>query len=118
MKYIAKKPDVNGFIHFTAEENETWNILITRQLQVVENRACDEFLDGLQKLNLPLDHVPQCAEISKVLQATTGWSVVPVEAIIPLKDFFGLLAKRQFPAASFIRLREELDYLKEPDIFH
>lgn len=118
MTYTAKKPDSHGFIHFTREENETWNILITRQLQVVENRACDEFLEGLQKLNLPRDHVPQCVEVSKILQVATGWSVVPVEAIIPLKDFFSLLSKRQFPAASFIRVREELDYLKEPDIFH
>jgi phenylalanine-4-hydroxylase len=64
------------------------------------------------------DHIPQCHEISKVLTAETGWSVVPVDAIIPLENFFGLLANRQFPAASFIRTREDLDFLQEPDIFH
>ena len=117
-KYIAKKPDESGYIHFTAEENETWKILIERQLEVVKNRACKEFIHGLEKLNLPLDRIPQCQEISAVLQQCTGFSVVPVSAIIPLKEFFRLLANRQFPAASFIRIREELDYLQEPDIFH
>src|SRR5690606_2881051 len=32
--------------------------------------------------------------------------------------FFKLLAARKFPAATFIRRKEELDYLQEPDIFH
>ena len=29
-----------------------------------------------------------------------------------------MLANRQFPAGTFIRSREQLDYLEEPDIFH
>ena len=117
-KYIAKKPDANGHIDFTPEENQTWQILYERQVNVVENRACDEYLAGLKKLAMPHDRVPQCAEINEVLQEQTGFSVVPVETIIPLESFFTLLANRQFPAASFIRLREELDFLQEPDIFH
>ena len=116
--YIAKTTDDSGKVLYTSEENETWNILIERQLRVIEQRACEEFLAGLQKLALPKDHVPQCAEITEKLQQTTGWSVKPVPALISLKEFFTLLANKQFPAATFIRKREELDYLKEPDIFH
>lgn len=117
-KYIAKKPDTNGNIAFTEEENGTWQILIERQMQTIQNRACDEYLLGLQKLNMPYNRIPQCHEISAVLQECTGWSVVPVNTIIPLEQFYTLLSNRQFPAASFIRIREELDYLQEPDIFH
>jgi len=32
--------------------------------------------------------------------------------------FFELLAEKRFPAATFIRVQAELDYVKEPDIFH
>ena len=39
-------------------------------------------------------------------------------ALIPFDKFFELLANRRFPAATFIRTREEMDYLQEPDIFH
>jgi len=117
-KYIAKKPNKNGYIDFTAEENETWGILLERQMQVIQGRACDEFIKGVNKLNFSKTHIPQCQEISEILRAETGWSVVPVAAIIPLSEFFQLLANRQFPAASFIRHRAELDYLQEPDIFH
>jgi phenylalanine-4-hydroxylase len=117
-KYIAKLPDANGYIDFSAEENAIWEILYNRQLKIIPDRACPEYLDGLAKLKMPHDRIPQCAELSTILQAHTGWSVVPVAAIIPLTDFFNLLAHRQFPAASFIRVRAELDYLQEPDIFH
>jgi phenylalanine-4-hydroxylase len=117
-KYIAKKPDQNGYIDFTSEENAVWGLLLERQVQVVQGRACDEYLLGLKKLNFSKTRIPQCEEVSAVLHAATGWSVVPVAAIIPLSEFFRLLSNRQFPAASFIRRREDLDYLQEPDIFH
>jgi phenylalanine-4-hydroxylase len=76
------------------------------------------YLDGLARLNLPQDRVAQCNEVSRVLLAATGWRVEPVPALIPFGRFFGLLAGRTFPAASFIRRREHFDYIEEPDIFH
>lgn len=117
-KYVAKQPDENGFIHYTDEEHSVWNELITRQLPVVEKYACDEYLEALERMNFPRDRIPQCAEVSAVLREATGWEVAPVPALIPFGEFFRLLADKKFPAASFIRSREEMDYLQEPDIFH
>ena len=117
-KYVAKKPDANGVIHYTTEEDKVWQTLIERQIGIVENRACTEFIQGLNVLNMPRNHIPQCSYMNQILGATTGWSVEPVSALIPVDYFFTLLANRQFPAASFIRTPEELDYLQEPDIFH
>lgn len=116
--YAAKTPDINGIIPYTAEEDSVWRDLYERQIKIIENRACDEYIEGLRVLNLPTDRVPQCTEVSAVLTKATGWAVAPVAALIPFDEFFTLLANRKFPAASFIRSREELDYLKEPDIFH
>ena len=116
--YVSKPVDANGIASYTDEENEVWHTLITRQLKVVENRACDEYIHGIKLLNFPHDRIPQCPEISKTLQETTGWSLEPVPALIPFEQFFHLLANRRFPAATFIRRAEELDYLQEPDIFH
>ncbi len=116
--YSAKQENEKGVVAYTEEENETWRILIERQNKIINNRACHEYQCGLDKLNLPHDRVPQCFEISKKLQATTGWAVKAVPALISLKEFFELLANKHFPAATFIRRREELDYLQEPDIFH
>jgi phenylalanine-4-hydroxylase len=116
--YVAKLPDANGIIHYTEEENAVWHDLMARQIKIVENRACDEYMHGLELLNLPKDRIPQCQEVSKVLKAATGWELEPVPALIPFDEFFNLLANKKFPAAAFIRTREEFDYLTEPDIFH
>lgn len=116
--YVAKPVDENGITHYTDDENQVWHELITRQLPLVQNRACDEYIHGLKLLNLTHDKIPQCKDVSRVLREATGWALEPVPALIPFSQFFDLLANRKFPAATFIRRREELDYLQEPDIFH
>lgn len=117
-KYVAKKPDENGFIPYNDDENQVWHELITRQKKIVDGRACQEFLDGLEILQLPEDRIPQPVEVSKILFERSGWVVEPVPALIDFDRFFRLLSERRFPAASFIRSREEMEYLQEPDIFH
>ena len=116
--YVAKPVDKEGNASYTEEEHGTWRELITRQSHLIEERACKEYLHGLELLNLSKDKIPQCPQVSRVLQDMTGWSLEPVSALIPFDQFFYLLANRKFPAATFIRRREELQYLQEPDIFH
>lgn len=116
--YVARQPDEQGFIHYTESEHAVWRTLIERQLEVIEGRACQEYLDGIERLQLPRERIPQLGDINRVLEATTGWKVARVPALIPFQTFFELLASRQFPVATFIRRPEELDYLQEPDIFH
>ena len=117
-KYEAKVPDENGIIPYSDEEHSVWDELYSRQIKIIDGRVCQEFLDGLEILDLPSDRIPQPGEVSKVLMERTGWQVEPVPALINFDRFFALLADRKFPAASFIRSREEMDYLQEPDIFH
>lgn len=116
--YTAHTPDQNGCVNYSKDENAVWAELYARQIQLVQRAACPEFLEGLDRLHLPPQRIPQIPEINSVLIKTTGWSVTPVPALISFDRFFDLLAHRQFPAATFIRKPEELDYLKEPDIFH
>jgi len=117
-KYVSRVADANGVISWSAEENTVWKELLTRQLKTVEGKACDEFMEGLKLLNLPEDRIPQLGDVSKVLKATTGWQCEPVNALIGFGEFFKLLSERKFPVATFIRTRDEFDYLQEPDIFH
>jgi len=116
--YQAKPVDAQGFASYTDEENQVWQELYQRQIQIIQGRACDEYRTGLEQLQLPQDRVPQCPEVSKVLQAATGWVLEPVPALISFDRFFSLLANRRFPAATFIRRKEDIDYIQEPDIFH
>lgn len=116
--YEAKVPDDNGFIAYTAEEDLVWRDLCAQQVPNVKKHSAKAYLDGLAYLDLPRDRVPQCPDVSEKLKARTGWEVVPVPALIGFKKFFGMLANKQFPAASFIRSRKDFNYIEEPDIFH
>lgn len=116
--YVSKQPNSKGLIDWTKDENHTWHTLITRQSEIVKTRACPEFLEGLEKIGFSQNHVPQHTEINARLKDFSGWEVEVVPALIPAKEFFTLLANKKFPAASFIRIPEELDYIQEPDIFH
>jgi phenylalanine-4-hydroxylase len=80
--------------------------------------VCDEYLQGLKTLQLTPDAVPDYEKMNKHLRAATGWEVLAVPGLIASKPFFTMLANRQFPAGTFIRTPEQLDYLEEPDIFH
>ena len=117
-KYVAREPDAKGYIEYPPEEHQTWETLMKSQLRIIENRACDEYFAGIERLNLPTDRIPQIPDINKVLERTTGWGVAPVPALINFEEFFRLLANRRFPVATFIRTQADLDYLQEPDIFH
>ena len=117
-KYIAKTPDAQGFIAYTPEEDAVWRDLYARQEPQIRKQAARPYLDGFDRIGLPADRVPQCPEVSACLRDLTGWQVTPVPALIPFGTFFGMLAEKRFPAASFIRAREDFDYIEEPDIFH
>ncbi|TQV71476.1 phenylalanine 4-monooxygenase [Aliikangiella marina] len=116
--YVSKVPDEHGYIDYTPEENGTWEILYNRQMEIVRDRACPEFLEGIDKLDMGAQSIPQLPDINDKLENMTGWQVERVPALIGFERFFELLANRRFPAATFIRRREDLDYIKEPDIFH
>ena len=115
---VARQPDPGGYIHYSDEEHARWQLLIEQQLPILEKYASRDYLNALEQLQLPQNHIPQCEEVSSRLQDATGWSIVPVPALIDFSTFFEMLARRQFPAASFIRSQQEMDYLQEPDIFH
>jgi len=116
--YQSKQPDDKGFIPYSTEENAVWRDLLARQESLLEGRACRPWISALREMNFPKDRVPQLKDVSAVLDEHTGWSVAPVPALIGYDKFFALLANRQFPVATFIRRREDFDYLQEPDIFH
>jgi phenylalanine-4-hydroxylase len=115
--YVAKWPNEQGLIEFTDTENATWKTLFERQLQTIQGRACDEFIIGLEELGLTHDCIPQIPDLNKALQKT-GWKYVAVQGTVDVDEFFTMLERREFPVANFIRVPEELDYLKQPDIFH
>jgi phenylalanine-4-hydroxylase len=104
--------------HFTADDHAVWDILFARQVEALGTRVVQAFRDGLFLLRLAHPGVPDLAEINARLEPLTGWRTVAVPGLVPDAVFFAMLAERVFPIGNFIRTREQLDYLDEPDLFH
>ncbi|MBB4640362.1 phenylalanine 4-monooxygenase [Rhizorhapis suberifaciens] len=104
--------------HYTAEDHAIWDELFARQSRLLPGRATDAFMRGLDVLHLTRAGIPDFAELSERLGAATGWQVVAVPGLIPDDIFFDHLANRRFVSGNFIRRRDQLDYLQEPDVFH
>jgi phenylalanine-4-hydroxylase len=107
-----------GWDTYSQAEHDVWITLYDRQTAMLQGRACDAFLQGLDALDLHRSGIPEIRRINEELQRLTGWSVVAVPGLVPDDVFFDHLAHRRFPAGRFIRKPDELDYLQEPDIFH
>ena len=103
---------------YTPVEHDRWDRLFRRSQAILEERACDEFLTAMDRLQLSQAGIPDMAKLSDRLQQLTGWRVVPVVELVPDDVFFNHLANRRFPAGAFIRPEAQMDYLEEPDIFH
>lgn len=103
---------------YTPDEHAVWDLLYGRQLEILADRAAPEFLDGLTRLELSRAGIPDLKRLNPALKALTGWEIVMVPHLVPDDVFFTHLANRRFPAGRFIRRRDQLDYLQEPDVFH
>lgn len=109
---VTQTPDL-----YSDEEQAVWRLLLERQSALARRYACAEFLQGLETLGIG-ETIPDFAAVNAKLEPLTGWRVVAVPGLIPDAAFYDHLAHRRFPVTVWIRKREELDYLVEPDLFH
>jgi len=103
---------------YTLEEHAVWDLLYAQQTHLLEHRAAPEFLTGLDRLKLSQSGIPNLKHLNPALKSLTGWEIVMVPHLVPDDVFFTHLANRRFPAGRFIRHKDQLNYLKEPDVFH
>lgn len=103
---------------YSEDEHAVWRLLFERQQRLLAGRACREYLYGLRGLGVAAGGIPDFRRLSDILDRATGWRIVAVPGLVPDDVFFALLAERRFPSTCFIRRRDQLDYLQEPDVFH
>jgi phenylalanine-4-hydroxylase len=117
--YLACRPDftVRQEYDYDEDQQEVWRLLCDRQTKLTRRLAHRSYLDGVEALGL-LERIPDFDEVSDRLRKLTGWEIVAVPGLIPNAPFFDHLAHRRFPVTNWLRKREELDYIVEPDMFH
>ena len=104
--------------NYTAEDQEVWGILFRRQFENIKKVATASFVEGIDLIHFNEKAIPNFEETNKHLKDLTGWQVAAVPGIVADDKFFELLSNKIFPATTWLRTREQLDYLEEPDMFH
>ena len=106
------------YARYDTEAHAVWRILYERRMMTLRDTGSEVFLDGIGRIGLASDRVPDLDDVNRRLEARTGWRAVGVGGFIPAAQFFRCLAQRRFPTTLAVRPRNQLDYLPEPDIFH
>jgi phenylalanine-4-hydroxylase len=118
--YRDMRPDytvAQDYGAYAEADQDRWRRLYARQIRLVAERACPEFLRVVGTLGYETG-VPRFDEVNERLGRATGWRVVAVPGLLPEQVFFGHLAERRFPVTVWLRDEPEFDYIVEPDIFH
>ncbi len=106
------------YSRYTPDEHAIWRTLYERQTALLNDHAAPEFMAGLRLLGVDAHGIPVLEQASERLRRLTGFEVIGVPGLIPETDFFTHLSERRFPVTVWMRRRDELDYLVEPDLFH
>jgi phenylalanine-4-hydroxylase len=105
-------------IAYSEEEQEVWRTVCRELAPKHERYAVTEYRDALERLALPVDHVPGLDEVTERLRPLSGWHYVPAAGLAALDVFYGSLADRAFHSTQYVRHPAVPLYTPEPDIVH
>ena len=107
-------PDVG----YSEEEHGVWRTVCRELRPKHERLAIREYVEALDRLNLPTGYVPSLDEVSANLEPLTGFRYVPAPGLVPLREFYGTLKERVFHSTQYVRHPAQPLYTPEPDIIH
>ncbi|MBC7650155.1 MAG: phenylalanine 4-monooxygenase [Deinococcales bacterium] len=104
--------------NYTENDQQVWYELYQRQIKQIHLYASKAYIQGMDSCGFTADKIPLITDVNNRLLAITGWQIEIVAGLIDNKSFFELLGQKRFPASTWLRKIESLDYLEEPDMFH
>ncbi len=104
--------------NYTEIDQQVWHELYQRQIKQIHLYASTAYIQGMDSCGFTADKIPFITDVNERLLAITGWQIEIVAGLIDNKSFFELLGQKRFPASTWLRKMEALDYLEEPDMFH
>jgi len=106
-------------VEYVEEEHAVWREVAAVLRELHQERACEAYRLGRDRLALPTDHIPQLGEISRRLAATEGgFRLWPVEGLVLPRIFLTHLEQGVMHATQYIRHPSRPFFTPEPDIIH
>jgi phenylalanine-4-hydroxylase len=105
-------------VEYTEEEHRVWRLVFGELRPRHQKFAAREFLNALDRLGLPSDHIPQLQDIADRLEALTGFRIQPAGGVVAFREFCGSLADGYLCSTQYIRDGSLPFYSAEPDVLH
>lgn len=105
---------------YQVEDHEVWQLLFKEQKANLKDKACIEYIQALDEMQevLHADRIAKFTSLNQWFSSRTQWEIVRVPGLIPVDEFFELLANKKFCSSTWLRSKQQLEYLEEPDMFH
>ncbi len=103
---------------YTELEHGVWQTIWNALGPAHREHACNEYLECLNRLAFPSDHIPQLDEVSKKVEAISGFRLEPVAGLVEPRVFLESLAQGVFLSTQYIRHHSTPLYTPEPDVAH
>jgi phenylalanine-4-hydroxylase len=103
---------------YTSDDHAVWGLLFDRQTPHLKGKVWSRYLECLTLIGMDGQAVPEFSALDLRLLDRTGWSIEVVKGLIPVQAFIPLLFHKRFCSSTWLRRRDQLDYLEEPDMFH
>jgi phenylalanine-4-hydroxylase len=103
---------------YTPEEHEVWRRIWQALGRAHRAHACREYLEGVRRLELPVDRIPQLSEVAAKVEAVSGFRLEPVAGLVEPRVFLESLADGVFLSTQYIRHYSTPLYTPEPDVAH
>jgi len=103
---------------YTPEEHELWRAVRDALGPAHRRHACAEYLECVERLDLPRDRIPQLNEVSAKVRSISGFRLEPVAGLVEPRVFLESLARGVFLCTQYIRHHSAPLYTPEPDVVH
>ncbi|MEO8433842.1 MAG: phenylalanine 4-monooxygenase [Pyrinomonadaceae bacterium] len=103
---------------YLPEEHQVWRRIWEALKPAHQDHACSEYLSCVERLNLDRNHIPQLSEVSRRVQAISGFRLEPVAGLVEPRVFLESLAQGVFLCTQYIRHHSTPLYTPEPDVVH
>ena len=103
---------------YTELEHQVWQTIWDALGPAHREHACAEYLECLSQLNFDTDRIPQLDEVSRKVEAISGFRLEPVAGLVEPRIFLESLARGVFLCTQYIRHHSTPLYTPEPDVAH
>lgn len=103
---------------YTELEHGVWHTIWKALEPAHREHACAEYLACLDQLDFNTDRIPQLSEVSRKVEAISGFKLEPVAGLVEPRVFLESLANGVFLCTQYIRHHSTPLYTPEPDVAH